>query len=73
MVKVPLQCSFAWNKTGTESKIAYARQFYNDMVMAYNTKIEQFPGNVFASMFSFSKRDSFAVASAEKEPVKVSF
>ena len=59
--------------SGTESKIAYARQHYNDMVMAFNTKIEQFPGNVFASMFKFTKKDSFAVAESEKGPVKVSF
>jgi LemA protein len=59
--------------SGTESKIAYARQNYNDMVMAFNTKIQQFPGNVFANMFSFAEKDSFAVDAAEKQPVKVAF
>ncbi len=59
--------------SGTESKIAYARQFYNDTIMSYNTKIEQFPGNIFASMFNFTKRESFAAAASEKENVKVAF
>lgn len=59
--------------SGTESKIAYARQHYNDVVMEFNTKIEQFPGNVFAKMFSFTKNDSFEASSTEKENVKVSF
>ena len=59
--------------SGTESKIAYARQHYNDVVYSYNTKIQQFPGNMFASIFTFAKKDSFVVADTEKEPVKVSF
>jgi len=35
--------------TGTENKIAYSRQHYNDMVMTFNTKIQTFPNNVFMS------------------------
>src|SRR5688572_12114111 len=37
----------------TENKIAYSRQFYNDSVMNYNTKTEQFPSSIFAGMFNF--------------------
>jgi len=59
--------------SGTESKIAYARQHYNDVVLSFNTKIQQFPGNVLANMFHFTKKDSFGVTADEKEPVKVSF
>ncbi len=59
---------------GIESNIAYARQFYNDMVMRFNTMIQTFPGNVFARMFHFSERDYFEIEEMEaREPVKVSF
>src|SRR5207344_828879 len=36
--------------TSTEDRIAYARQFYNDSVMKYNTKIQSIPSNVIAGM-----------------------
>ena len=41
--------------TGTENKIAYSRQHYNDVVMVFNTKIETFPNNMFANMLNFKK------------------
>ena len=60
--------------SGTESKIAYARQHYNDVVTEFNIKIQQFPGNMFARMFAFAKKDQFATSTeAEREPVKVAF
>ncbi len=59
--------------SGTENKIAYSRQHYNDMVMRYNTLRESFPSNMIASMFNFGKRDMFETPEAEKQPVKVSF
>jgi LemA protein len=59
--------------SGTESKIAYARQFYNDIVMRYNTTIQQFPGNVFANMLGFKGEQSFEAEAGDKKPVKVSF
>lgn len=59
--------------TGTESKIAYARQFYNDSVMTFNTRIESFPGNVFAGIFNFKQRDMFQATEEEKKVVKVQF
>ena len=60
--------------TDTESKIAYARQFYNDSTMSYNTGIQTFPQNVFAGMFGFSAREYFEIDDAEvREAPKVSF
>ncbi len=58
---------------GTESKIAYARQFYNDSVMTYNTATEMFPSNVVAGIFGFKPRDYFEMEEAAREPVKVAF
>ncbi|MDO9556717.1 MAG: LemA family protein [Coriobacteriia bacterium] len=59
--------------SGTESKIAYSRQFYNDSVMTYNTSAQTFPNNILAGMFGFSQRDYFEIEEAAKEPVKVQF
>lgn len=59
--------------TEIEEKIAYARQFYNDMVLNYNNKIELFPSNIVASMFGFTKEKFFEIDSAERENVKVQF
>ena len=59
----------------TENKIAYARQFYNDSVMQFNTAIAVFPNNVFAGMFGMGKpREYFEVKeTAAKKPVKADF
>jgi LemA protein len=59
--------------SGTESKIAYARQFYNDTCQSYNTSVEQFPTNIVAGMFGFAKKDFFEMDVEEKKPVKVKF
>lgn len=59
--------------SGTESKIAYARQFYNDSVMNYNEAIQVFPKNIFAKMFAFHKKDFFQTEDKERENVKVKF
>ncbi|MBN1193058.1 MAG: LemA family protein [Coriobacteriia bacterium] len=59
--------------SGTESKIAYARQFYNDSVMSYNTAQQTFPANLLAGMFGFTPREYFEVEEEVKEPVKVQF
>ncbi|MRS12956.1 MAG: LemA family protein [Actinobacteria bacterium] len=58
---------------GTEGKIAYARQFYNDSVMTYNTSQQVFPANLVASMFGHSPREYFEIEEEAKEPVKVQF
>ena len=57
----------------TENKIQAARRFYNSNVLELNTKIEQFPTNLVASMFGFKKEEFFQTAEEEKEPVKVAF
>jgi LemA protein len=59
--------------TGTESKIAYARQFYNDSVMTYNTAQQVFPASLLAGMFGFTPREYFEIEEEAKEPVKVQF
>jgi LemA protein len=60
--------------TSTENKISFARQSYNDQVLFFNNKIQMFPSNIVAGMFSFGKRDFFELESdAEREVPKVSF
>ena len=59
--------------SGTESKIAFARQFYNDNVMDLNNKIQQFPSNVIASIINFKEREFFKSEEVEKKAVKVEF
>jgi LemA protein len=59
--------------SGTESKIAYARQAYNDDVLAYNNGVQMFPGNLIAGMYNFKEREFFKTEEAERGPVKVDF
>lgn len=60
--------------TETEDKISYSRQFYNDTVTKYNTKLELFPSNIIAGMFHFTTESLFEVDSAEaRKNVKVDF
>jgi LemA protein len=59
--------------TGTEGRIAYARQFYNDTVQRYNTKIQTFPAVVLAGMLHFTVREYFEVEDAARDAVPVSF
>ena len=60
--------------TSTENKIAFARQAYNDSVMAYNTTRETFPNVVFAGSMGFNAATLFEVKSEiEREAVKVAF
>jgi LemA protein len=42
-----------------ENKIAYARQFYNDTVMSFNTAIQRFPAMLIAGVMGFSAREYF--------------
>ncbi len=59
---------------GTESKVAYARQFYNDVVMKFNMRQQVFPSNIIANMFGFKLKDYFQIEEeVAKGPVKVSF
>ncbi len=57
----------------TENKIAMARQFYNDIVMQYNNKVEMVPSNIVASIFKFQKQAFFEAVESERENVKVKF
>ena len=59
--------------TGTESKIAYARQFYNDTVGALNTLIQQFPSRIVASLGRFQPREFFEIEETTRGPVTVQF
>ena len=59
---------------GTESKIAYSRQFYNDTVMTYDTTREVFPSSLIAQWFKFPEKEYFEIEeAAAREPVKVKF
>jgi LemA protein len=57
----------------TEEKIAYARQFYNQNVLDYNTRIQTFPGNQMAGWFRFEGFDYFRAEETAREEVKISF
>ena len=58
----------------TENKISFSRQFYNDTVTMYNTKLQVFPSKIIAGMFNFKARDLFKAESDEaRRNVKVDF
>ncbi len=55
----------------TENQLAFARQYYNDLVMRFNTKREVFPSNLIASFFNFEARDFFTIPDAAKNVPRV--
>ena len=57
----------------TEDRIAYSRSYYNDIVRAYNTKVETFPTMFVANMFKFEKRQYFEADETSRENVQVKF
>jgi LemA protein len=57
--------------TTTENQLAFARQYYNDLVTQYNTKQQVFPANMLANFFGFQPSDFFAVPEAETALPKV--
>ena len=60
--------------SSTENKVAFARQFYNDMVMKWNTMIAVFPNSIFANTFNMNKpKEFFEASEGEKKNVKVDF
>ena len=59
--------------SSTEGKIAYARQYYNDEVRSYNTRIQSFPSSLLAKRFKFMAREYFQADEAERGPVDVKF
>ena len=58
--------------TTTENQIAFARQYYNDLVMRYNMKQEVFPSNLIAGFFRFQPSEFFSVPEAERAVPRVS-
>ena len=59
--------------TSAEDRVAYARQFYNDSVLSYNTQIQKFPTVLLAGMFHFEKREFFDAAPEDTETPQVQF
>jgi len=59
--------------TGTEGRISYARQFYNDTVQKFNTKTQTFPASVIAGMFHFVQREYFEIGEGDRAVPQVSF
>lgn len=60
--------------TSTENKISFARQFYNDSVMTYNTRIQSFPPNVIAGAFGFTAAEFFELEDpSERQAPQVKF
>ena len=60
--------------SSTENRIAFARQNYNDQVLAYNNKIQMFPSNLIASTFQFKAEEFFELEDqGEKSVPKVNF
>lgn len=55
--------------TATENRIAFSRQFYNDIVMRYNAGIQMFPGNIIAGMFNFKAEEYFEIELPEEKEV----
>ena len=59
--------------SGTEGRISYARQYYNDAVLRLNTKIQTFPSNILAGMFGFREHEYFEADDTSRGPVSVQF
>ena len=59
--------------SGTEDKIAYSRQFYNDTVLKYNNTCQEFPNNLIAKIFGFKEADFFEAAEGARTVPKVEF
>jgi LemA protein len=60
--------------TGTEGRIAFARQFYNEQVLSYDNLTEQFPTNIIASAFTFAAKPYFETEDeVSRQPVNVDF
>ncbi|MEO0025752.1 MAG: LemA family protein [candidate division WOR-3 bacterium] len=59
--------------THTENKIAFARQFYNDVVLDYNNRVQMFPTNIIAALFRFQPAEFYEIPETEREVPKVNF
>jgi LemA protein len=59
--------------SATEGRVAYARQFYNDSVLAYNTGIQSFPGSLFAKRMRFRPREYYEAEAGTRSAPTVQF
>jgi LemA protein len=59
--------------TSTESRVAYARQFYNDSVLGYHNKLDTFPTVLVAKMGNFPRREFFEAEDAARTAPTVKF
>ena len=59
--------------TSSEDRVAYARQYYNDSVLSYNTQIQKFPTVLLAGMFNFEKREFYDAEPEATETPQVQF
>lgn len=59
--------------TATESRVAYARQFYNDSVLGYHNKLDTFPTLLVAKMGNFPRREFFEADEAARTVPRVEF
>lgn len=59
--------------TATEGRVAYSRQFYNDSVLDYNNKLQQFPTMLFAKMFNMEVREYFEADEASRIAPSIEF
>jgi LemA protein len=60
--------------TSTENKVAFSRQAFNDAVLSYNNKVENFPNSIIAGMFGFEQASFLEIESEKKREVpEVSF
>ncbi len=59
--------------TSTENKISFSRQFYNDVVMDFNNRIQMFPSNVVAGMFGFQAAEFYSAPETDRAAPKVRF
>ena len=55
--------------TGTENKVGFARQFYNDIATKFNTAQQVFPTNIFAASFGFKTAELFEITEAADREV----
>jgi LemA protein len=59
--------------SATEGRVAYARQFYNDAVLSYNTGIQKFPAALIADRMGFRTREYFEADEGTREAPTVQF
>lgn len=59
--------------TSTESRVAYARQFYNDSVLGYHNKLDTFPSVLIAKLGNFTRREFFEAELDARTPPSVKF